>query len=64
MEREFLYDQLQGVSTEYYENGNKKEEINYINDIKSGNAIFYNEKGEPIKKEQYFDGSIYAATTI
>lgn len=55
---QYEYDHLQGMYLENYANGNTKKEVNYILDQESGEARFFNEKGNVIKKQVYFNGQI------
>ena len=47
-----------GLLTFFYENGKKQQEGNLINEEKSGDWIFYNEKGRFVKVEEYNNGDL------
>lgn len=49
--------QLDGKYTEYYSNGQKKVEANYINGLYDGIQKSYYENGQLRRKEEYSDGS-------
>lgn len=49
----------QGLLSRYYPNGKLKHEINFKNNKKSGEAKFYDEEGNLIKTEYYFNDDVY-----
>lgn len=53
----YSYGLHEGISKKYFENGVVKESINYRNNEKSGENIFYNEEGNEIRKDIYFNGT-------
>lgn len=55
----FENDYVEGKVIEYYQNGNIKEEIEYLGGERNGWRIEYNETGEIINKTYYRDGTIY-----
>ncbi|PCE66016.1 tetratricopeptide repeat protein [Sediminicola luteus] len=54
----YQYDFLHGTVEEFYANGKLKRTTEYLWNKLHGNQIWYNEKGDPIKKTTYFNDSI------
>lgn len=55
----YNYGLLHGIRKKFYQNGKIKEETNFLNDKKSGEANYYNEESKLVKKEYFFNGMIY-----
>ncbi|MBN8693058.1 MAG: hypothetical protein J0L69_07655 [Bacteroidetes bacterium] len=47
-----------GQYLEYYENGNKKTEGNYLNNEKEGEWLSWSDNGQLVKKEKYKNGKL------
>lgn len=58
----YSYGLHEGISKKYFENGLVKESISYRNDEKSGENIFYNQEGNELKKDIYFNGTRIKST--
>lgn len=56
-EKLFSYGLREGISKKYFENGQIKESIHYRNNEKSGENIFYDQEGNEIRKDIYFNGT-------
>ncbi|MEO5681124.1 MAG: hypothetical protein ABIQ88_00720 [Chitinophagaceae bacterium] len=49
---------LQGLSTTWYQNGNKEALLNYRNDSLAGVCSWFRENGSPSSKETYVNGKV------
>jgi antitoxin component YwqK of YwqJK toxin-antitoxin module len=55
----FFYGKFNGLYSEYYENGNKKEEITFLNGSRHGISTYYAITGKQTLKYFYYDDSAY-----
>lgn len=62
----FSYDPNRGITTEFqtywYENGNKKSEWTFVNNIKEGEEIYYHSNSKLNVKYNYSNGNIIVGT--
>ena len=62
-EKNYLYDDLHGISKTYYKNGQLKDSQNYLYDEKSGEGKLYSKEGTLLKEVVYFNGEVISQKT-
>ena len=58
LDENYVNGKVNGIVTEWYPNDQVKSQVNYIDDLKNGKAIYWNENGVKDHEENYINGQL------